>query len=290
MLLVAVISAFEGLKVDFSRTGKDYQSGSHQRNVFYFALMAASLYKFLCMCAEVHFFADESACSQSHICAVLRFSPDLPLLATYALMIVFLTQLCYDVTGVPSVAPKNTFIACVIVVAVLFFPCLLVNPPDDPNINLFRFLGLVHLALFVVIIFAGVTVSRRIPSGITIGQRILSRLIAICAISGYSTLVGVLVYFVALRAVWSLAGGASSDSPPQQRLLLFDGIVVLLKDVVPLLSILYFTSKRSTTSAPAPVATHAKSSAVLVSSSASATSANSSASNHAYTRIDQHTP
>jgi hypothetical protein len=88
----------------------------------------------------------------------------------------------------------------------------------------------------------GISVSRHIPSGITIGQRILSRLIALCVICGYSTLVGAALYLVAMKAVWTLGY-------PKERLLLFDGVVVLFKDVLPLFLILYFTAKRSSSAA-----------------------------------------
>ena len=65
----------------------------------------------------------------------------------------------------------------------------------------------------------GITVAKHIPSGITIGQRILSRLIALCVICGYSTLLGAVLYLVAMKAVWTLGY-------PSHRLLMFDGVVV----------------------------------------------------------------
>lgn len=241
VLSVAFISAFEGLKVDFNRTGKEFQSGHHQRNVFYFSLMVASSFKFVMMMMEVRYFTNET-CASSHVCSFLRFAPDLLFLAAYSVMIMFLTQLGYDVAGVPSVAPKKTFLTCSFVCVALFFPCMIFEPNDDPNLYLFRFLGVVHLLLFCIIIYSGITVSRHIPSGITIGQRILSRLIALCVVCGYSTLLGAGLYLVAMKAVWTLGY-------PKERLLLFDGVVVLFKDVLPMVLILYFTTRRASSSA-----------------------------------------
>lgn len=244
VLCAAFFSAFEGLKVDFHRTGKEYQSGRHQRNVFYFSLLVASSFKFVMMMMELRYFSSET-CAESHVCSFLRFSPDITFLAAYSVMIMFLTQLGYDVSGVNSEAPKKTFITCLVLCIVVFFPCLIFEPDDDPNVYLFRFLGVVHLLLLLIIIYSGIAVSRHIPSGITIGQRILSRLIALCVVCGYSTLVGTVLYLIVMKSVWRLGY-------PKERLLLFDGVVVIFKDVLPMFLILYFTSKRSYSSAPPP--------------------------------------
>lgn len=91
VLLAAVISAYEGIRVDFTKRGKDFRSGSHQRHVFYFALLLASLYKFICMIAEAIQFHD-SICADSHWCSFLRFSPDVMFMAAYAVMLTFWTQ------------------------------------------------------------------------------------------------------------------------------------------------------------------------------------------------------
>ena len=140
--------------VDFYRSGKEFQSGHHQRNVFYFSLMLASSFKFVMMMLEVRYFSNET-CAASHVCSFLRFGPDIPFLAAYAVMIMFLTQLGYDVAGVPSVAPKKTFLTCLFVCVVLFFPCMIFEPRDDPNLYLFRFLGVVHALLLVIIVYSG---------------------------------------------------------------------------------------------------------------------------------------
>lgn len=128
MLCVCVLFA-----VDFNRTGKEFQSGQHQRNVFYFSLMVASSFKFVMMMMELRYFTNET-CAFSHTCSFLRFAPDIPFLAAYSIMIMFLTQLGYDVAGIPSVAPKKTFLTCLFVSVVIFFPCMIFEPTDDPNL------------------------------------------------------------------------------------------------------------------------------------------------------------
>ena len=115
--------------------------------------------------------------------------------------------------------------------------------------------------------------ARHIPSGITIGQRILSRLIALCVICGYSTLVGAALYLVAMKAVWSLGY-------PKERLLLFDGVVVLFKDVLPMFLILYFTAKRSAAASSSAASSSSLSSARAAPSRVSMTSFLSSAPAH----------
>ena len=77
MLCVCVLFA-----VDFNRTGKEFQSGQHQRNVFYFSLMVASSFKFVMMMMELRYFTNET-CAFSHTCSFLRFAPDIPFLAAY---------------------------------------------------------------------------------------------------------------------------------------------------------------------------------------------------------------
>lgn len=175
---------------------------------------------------------------------------------------------------------------------------------------LFRFLGIVHSLLFFIIVisgetlavtdmsilsfdptvictinssgnsFAGITVSKHIPSGITIGQRILSRLIAICVICGYSTLVGATLYLVVMKAVWTLGY-------PKQRLLLFDGVVVIIKDVIPMFLILYFTAKRQSSGALPPATRTGGRIPLSTTSFLSAPPAKSSGdSRHNYTKIE----
>lgn len=158
VLLMCVRVRVRDSAVDFQRQGKEFQSGQHQRNVFYFSLMIASSFKFVMMMLEVRYFSNET-CAFSHVCSFLRFAPDLLFLAAYAIMIVFLTQLGYDVAGVSSAAPKNTFVTCFFVSVILFFPCMIFEPRDDPNLYLFRFLGIVHLLMLVVIIYSGMVKS-----------------------------------------------------------------------------------------------------------------------------------
>lgn len=273
--------------------------------------MVASSFKFVMMMMELRYYTNDT-CAESHTCSFLRFAPDIPFLAAYAVMVMFLTQLGYDVAGIPSMAPKKTFMTCLFVAVVLFFPCMIFEPLDDPNLYLFRFLGIVHLLLFCTIIYSGrpaqwavlyplniltsclalsgITVSKHIPSGITIGQRILSRLIAICAICAYSSLVGAALYLVAMKAVWTLGY-------PKERLLLFDGVVVLFKDVLPMFLILYFTAKRSSSN-PASSSASTRSGGSRVSMTPSFLSSLpgggqsggggsvSGSSRHSYTRID----
>lgn len=119
--------------MDFNRTGMEFQSGQHQRNVFYFSLMVASSFKFVMMMLELRYFTNET-CATSHTCSFLRFAPDIPFLAAYSIMIMFLSQLGYDVAGVSSVAPKKTFLAGLGVCVLLFFPCMIFEPRDDPNL------------------------------------------------------------------------------------------------------------------------------------------------------------
>ena len=97
VLSVSVLSAFEGIRVDFTKRGKDFRSGSHQRNVFYFALLMASLYKFVCMTIEGLIFG-ENNCAGSHLCTFVRLSPDVGFIAAYAVMLTFWTQVKYFVT------------------------------------------------------------------------------------------------------------------------------------------------------------------------------------------------
>jgi hypothetical protein len=91
VLSVAGLSAYEGIRVDFSKRGKDFQSGSHQRHVFYFAILVTSLYKFICMTAEGILFRN-STCADSHLCSFIRFSPDVAFIAAYGVMLSFWTQ------------------------------------------------------------------------------------------------------------------------------------------------------------------------------------------------------
>ena len=106
------------------------------------------------MMMELRYYTNET-CAKSHVCSFLRFAPDIAFLAAYSVMIMFLTQLGYDVAGIPSQASKKTFVIGLVLCVVIFFPCLVFEPKHDPNIYLFRFLGIVHLVLFVIIIYSG---------------------------------------------------------------------------------------------------------------------------------------
>ena len=58
---------------------------------------------------------------------------------------------------------------------------------------------------------------------------------------------GAVLYLVILKSVWTMGY-------PTDRLLLFDGVTVIFKDVLPMFLILYFTAKRSYSTAPTPTA------------------------------------
>jgi hypothetical protein len=91
MISVCIITGFQGVHVDFTKRGKDFRCGANQRYVFHFALMMASLYKFICMTIEALVFSD-SNCADSHFCSFVRFSPDVGFLTAYSVMLTFWAQ------------------------------------------------------------------------------------------------------------------------------------------------------------------------------------------------------
>jgi hypothetical protein len=92
--------------------------------------------------------------------------------------------------------------AGIIILVVMFFPLMLIHPQGEPNYNLYLFLGIVHLLFCIVVILCGVWVSRHISSSVTLGHRILNRLVALCIVVCFSSFVGSMLYLLILRSVW----------------------------------------------------------------------------------------
>jgi hypothetical protein len=91
LLFLSYLFSFEGFKIDFTKTGSEHSKSANQRIVFYFALLIASLYKFMCMSIEALLFSDAS-CSDSHLCAFVRFSPDVIFITAYSILVTHWAQ------------------------------------------------------------------------------------------------------------------------------------------------------------------------------------------------------
>jgi len=160
-------------------------------------------------------------------------------------MITFWIQLGCDISGIPSSALKYAVCVGMSVLMLLFVMLMLLHPKNEPNMTLFIYLGVVHILFFVVVIISGLWTSRHITSTATIGQRVLNRMVALCVTCCYSSLIGAALYLFVMQTLWTVGY-------PHQRLFLFDGIVVFLKDVIPMYSILHFTSKRGPSQSQLP--------------------------------------
>jgi hypothetical protein len=79
---------------------------------------------------------------------------------------------------------------------------MFLHPKDEPNTNLFIFLGLAHLLFFFVITMVCFFVGSYIPASVTIGKKILDRIVAITIICCYSSLLGSILFLFVMQTLW----------------------------------------------------------------------------------------
>ena len=93
-LLLLFFILKEDFQVNFLLKGKDFYGSLNQRRFFYFSLLCASIYKFICMIIEALIFSDLN-CIHSHLCSFVRFSPDIPFLTSFSILITFWAQVLF---------------------------------------------------------------------------------------------------------------------------------------------------------------------------------------------------
>jgi hypothetical protein len=79
---------------------------------------------------------------------------------------------------------------------------MFLHPKDEPNTHLFIFLGLAHLLFFFVITIVCFFVGSYIPATVTIGKKILDRIVAITIICCYSSLLGSILFLFVMQTLW----------------------------------------------------------------------------------------